>query len=309
MRVLVTGASGFSGRHMIRHLSSLPGKRPEVFGVFRSSPLRLETGVTPVRADLVDREQAARLVRKVAPDCVVHLAGMNRGSLKELLEVNVVGTEHLLDAVRDEAPCARTLVIGSSAEYGYAGEGPVPETAPFRPVSPYGISKAAEDLLAHRYHAVHDLPVAVAVPFNLIGPGLPESFVGGRIVKQALEVAGGKRTALELAGLDSRRDFVDVRDAVAAYWQLLTADGFEKRIAGKRFNIGSGVDCSIGGVLDLVQRLVGARLEVRLPEKAFPELVPTQTADIRRIRASVDWEPRRTLDVSIGDMLASAGSG
>ena len=270
MRVLVTGASGFSGRHMIRHLSSLPGERPEIFGVYRSSPLRPEMGVTPVRADLVDREQAARLVREVAPDCVVHLAGLNRGSLKELLEVNVVGTEHLLDAIRDEAPCARTLVIGSSAEYGYAGEGPLPETAPFRPVSPYGISKAAEALLAHRYHAVHDLPVAVAVPFNLIGPGLPESFVSGRIVKQALEVAGGRRTELELAGLDSRRDFVDVRDAAAAYWQLLTADGFEKRIAGNRFNIGSGVDHSIEDVVNIVRRILGGSCPVSIPATSPP---------------------------------------
>lgn len=309
MRVLVTGASGFSGRHMIRHLASLPGERPEIFGVYRSTPLRSEEGAIPVDADLVNRDRTAQVVRDVAPDVVVHLAGLNRGSLQELLEVNVIGTDHLLDAVLHEAPGARILVIGSSAEYGYAGPGPVPETAPFRPVSPYGVSKAAEELLALRYHRVHSLAVAVGVPFNLVGPGLPESFVCSRIVRQVLEIVGGERSTMDLNGLDSRRDFLDVRDAVAAYWQLLTVGGFGERVAGEKFNIGSGTDHSIAEVLEIVRRLTGQKLEVRLPANVSPDHIPAQTADIRRVSGCIAWSPRFSLEASIRDMLAYVDTG
>lgn len=303
MRVFVTGASGFSGRHMIRHLSSLPGERPEIFGGYRSSPHPPLDGAIPVEADLMSRDQTTRAVRDVAPDLVIHLAGLNRGSLQELLEVNVIGTEHLLDAVRDEAPCARTLVIGSSAEYGYAGEGPVPETAPLRPVGPYGISKAAEELLALKYHRVHNLSVAVAIPFNLVGPGLPESFVCSRIIGQAIEIMAGERCVIDLARVDSRRDFVDVRDAVAAYWQLLTIEGFDEQCAGKKFNIGSGADRSIEEVVNFVRQIIGDNYAVNLPAFSPPEHIPTQIADITRIHDLAGWTPRYTLERSIRDML------
>ncbi len=307
MRVLVTGASGFTGRHMVDYLVSLPGVRPEIFGMSRSPPPG--AGTRWVQADLTDGASVARVVRDVLPDLVIHLAGLNRGSLRRLLEVNVIGTEQLLDAVLHEAPDARVLVVGSSAEYGYAGEAPIPENAPLRPVGPYGISKAAEDLLARRYHAVHDLSVAVAVPFNLVGPGLDESFVSSRIISQALEIVRGARSAIDLQGLDSKRDFVDVRDAVAAYWQILTADGFGEHIAGEKLNIGSGTVHSIAEVVDLVQRFLGAGFEIDLPAVCPPDPVPTQTADISRIRSLVGWSPRVPLEASIRDMIACAQAG
>jgi GDP-4-dehydro-6-deoxy-D-mannose reductase len=309
MRVLVTGASGFSGRHMIHHLASPSGEGPEIFGLIRSSSLQDENGMIPVKADLMDRDQVARLVHDVAPDIVIHLAGLNRGPLKDLLEVNVVGTEHLLDAILHLVPEARVLVVGSSAEYGYAGEEPVRETAPLHPVSPYGISKAAQDLLAIRYHSVYNLSVAIAVPFNLIGPGLPDSFVTSRIISQAMEIVGGKRSTIDLLGLASRRDFVDVRDAVAAYWQIASADGYEERIAGEKINIGSGTAHSIAEVLDLVRRILGAEFAVKIPEKSPLDAIPTQIADINRMRKLVGWSPRITLETSIRDMLANSEMG
>lgn len=305
MRLLVTGASGFSGHHLVRYLASLEEGRPEVFGVIRSVPPATDDAeVSWVTADLTDPGQSARAVRGVEPDAVIHLAGLNRGCLRDLLEVNVLGTENVLDAVAREAPSARVLVVGSSAEYGYAGHAPVPEENPLRPVTPYGLSKAAQGLLALRYHAVRHLSVAVAVPFNLIGPGLPESFVAGRIVRQAQEIAGGRRSAMELVGLESRRDFVDVRDAAAAYWRLLAADGFEERIAGNRFNIGSGTARSIAEVVDLVRRLTGVGFDVRLQGMSEPDPVPAQAADTTRIRAAIGWFPELALDQSLRDMLA-----
>ncbi|NLX50048.1 MAG: NAD-dependent epimerase/dehydratase family protein [Methanospirillum sp.] len=307
MRLLVTGASGFTGRHLLLRLAEPGCPCPEVVTAFRTIPQGTPgTGVTPVRGDLTDAGATVRMVREAAPGAVLHLAGLNAGPLRDLLEVNVAGTGNLLDAVVAEAPSARVLVVGSSSAYGFAGEAPVPETAPLRPAGPYGVSKAAQALLALRYHAVCRLPVAVAVPFNLVGPGQPESYVCGRIVAQALEVAEHRREEVELAGLGSRRDFVDVRDAVAAYLRLLLADGFDDRIAGRMFNVGSGSARSVGEVLEIAGRAVGTELPVRLPDEIPPDPVPSQAADTSRIRETVGWAPAIALETSIRDMVAHA---
>jgi GDP-4-dehydro-6-deoxy-D-mannose reductase len=303
MRVLVTGASGFTGRHVLRHIASVPGGPHEIVGTCRSAAPSHGDGVVWAPADLLDREGVAGLVRDLPPDLVVHLAGLNRGPLDDLLRANVVGTEHLLDAVLREAPGARVLVVGSSAEYGYAGDGPIGEDAPLRPVTPYGVSKAAQSLLALSYHARYGLPVAVAVSFNLIGPGLPASFVGGRIVAQALEVSRGERAAVELRGTDSRRDFVDVRDAAAAYLAILCADRFDERVAGQRVNVGSGVSRSVAELLEVVCRALGGRIGVALPGCPPPDPVPAQTAAIGRIQALAGWSPGIAFETSIRDML------
>lgn len=303
MRVLVTGASGFTGRHMLSHLSSAQRGSLEIFGTCRSAAPPPGDGVVWAPMDLLDRAGVAGVVRDLSPDLVVHLAGLNRGPLDDLLQANVTGAGNLLDAVLREAPDARVLVVGSSAAYGYAGEGPIGEDAPLRPVTPYGVSKAAQALLALSYHALYGLPVAVAVPFNLIGPGLPVSFVGGRIVEQALEVSRGERSAIELRGIDSRRDFVDVRDAAAAYLAILNADRFEERVAGRRINVGSGTSRSVSDLLEVVRRTLGGRIRVELPECPLPDPVPTQTADIGRIRSLTGWSPRIAFDTSVRDML------
>jgi GDP-4-dehydro-6-deoxy-D-mannose reductase len=227
----------------------------------------------------------------------------------DLLRANVTGTGNLLDAVLREAPGARVLVVGSSAEYGYAGTDPIGEGAPLRPVTPYGVSKAAQTLLALSYHALYGLPVAVAVPFNLVGPGLPASFVGGRIVAQALEVSRGERSAVELRGIDARRDFVDVRDAAAAYLAVLCADRFEERVAGQKVNVGSGTSRSVAELLEVVRRVLGTPIRVELPESPSPDPVPAQTADIGRIMDLTGWSPRIAFETSVRDMLDLSTTG
>ena len=178
-------------------------------------------------------------------------------------------------------------------------------------MSPYGISKAAEGLLAIGYHTVHNLPVAVAVPFNLIGPGLPESFVSSRIVRQAMEIVNGERSAIDLRGLDSRRDFVDVRDAVAAYWQIVSADGYEERIAGAKINVRLGDRSLDHGRTGPCSTVPWGRVDVQPAAQSLPDPIPAQTADITRDqeRDFVGWSPRIPLETSIRDMLAHSKVG
>jgi GDP-4-dehydro-6-deoxy-D-mannose reductase len=303
MRVLVTGAGGLAGRTMVRQILSLEGDR-EVFGTYRKNLPESSDRFTPLKLDLTDREKTLARVREAEPGMVIHLAGQNHGSLAGLLESNVIATLNLLEAACTLRKPVRVLVTGSSAEYGYAGNGPIPESAPLRPVGPYGISKVAADLLALSYHAVHHLPVTVVRPFNLVGPGQSDAYVCGKIVRQVAEIEEGKREELSLADLSSRRDFIDVRDMAIACWSLINLPEFPDRCAGKAFNIGSGKDHSVADILEIIRRNTGKRYPVLLPEQERPIPVPTQRSDNSLITATCGWKPSISLAQSLRDMLA-----
>ena len=303
MRVLVTGAGGLAGRAMVRQILGLEGDR-EVFGIYRKNLPAATDRFTPMKVDLTDREKTLARMREAEPGMIVHLAGQNHGSLAGLLESNVIATQNLLDAASALRSPVRVLVTGSSAEYGYAGNGPIPESAPLRPVGPYGISKVAAELLAHSYYAVRNLPVAVVRPFNLVGPGQSDAYVCGKIVAQVAEIEERKREEISLADLSSRRDFIDVRDMAIACWSLISLPEFPDRCAGKAFNIGSGKDHSVADVLEIIRKNTGRRYPVLLPEQERPIPVPTQKSDNSLITATCGWKPAITLAHSLRDMLA-----
>jgi GDP-4-dehydro-6-deoxy-D-mannose reductase len=301
MNVLVTGASGFSGNFLIKHLLSSCNGALNIWGLSRSDPKISHCGCTYIRTDLNQRKQVDAIIKQVSPDTVIHLAGLNRGTLIELLQANVINTEHLLEAVLKERPDARVLVIGSSAAYGYSGKKPVTEDKPLRPVSAYGISKVAEDLLAISYHYVNALNIAVARPFNLIGPGQPDSFVCGNLIRQTAEIRAGVRKSIELSGGNTRRDFIDIRDAVDAYWRLVSHKNFEKKIAGRTFNVGSGRSYSISEVVQEIFEITGSPFPVNA--SAVRDLVPVQIADITLIEKETGWKPSTLIRSSLEDMM------
>jgi GDP-4-dehydro-6-deoxy-D-mannose reductase len=303
MKILVTGAGGLAGRAMVRQILSLEGDR-EVFGIYRKNLPESSDRFTPMKLDLTNREKTLAMMREAEPGMVIHLAGQNHGTLEELLAGNVIATRNLLEAACALRDPVRVLVTGSSAEYGYAGNDPIPESSPLRPVGPYGISKVAAELLALSYSAVRHLPVAVVRPFNLVGPGQSDAYVCGRIVRQVAEIEEGEREEISLADLSSRRDFIDVRDMALACWTLINLPEFSDRCAGKAFNIGSGKDHSVADILEIVRRNTGRRYSVLLPEQERPIPVPTQKSDNSLITATCGWRPAIPLIQSLRDMLA-----
>lgn len=308
MKVFVTGAAGFSGRHLCACLAGIRATGVECVGLVRRDRGALPAGTRTVTGDLLEKESMAAVVREVVPDCTVHLAGALRGNPDALLTSNAAGTANLIEAHRRHAPGARIIVVSSSAVYGDAGEGPIPEDTPFRPVSAYGESKVAQERIALDA-ALDGLSIAIVRPFNLAGPGQPAAFVIGRIVEDALAVERGDQEAVRLGSLAPRRDYVDVRDAVRAYWLLAAHPAFDAVCAGRAFNVGSGRPTAVRDLLTICEEVRGRRYPLRLDEHPAPDLVPTQTADTRAIAAAVGWQPRYTLRQTMQDMFAEAEAG
>ncbi len=214
MRVLITGATGFAGRHLT---SCCAAAGHEVHAL-------------PREVDVRDGEGVARAVRELAPDAVAHLAGVSSvgGSFADPLgtwDVNLGGTLALLEALRREAPETRALIVSSGEAYGRVppGELPVGPDTPLRPLSPYGASKGAADLAAAQYRAAYGLPALRVRAFNHVGPGQDPRFVLPNVARQIAQAEHEGREAVEVrvGNLDTRRDFTDVRDMARAYLLVL----------------------------------------------------------------------------------------
>lgn len=302
MTILVTGATGFTGSALLRSPNN--SRIHDIVGLARSAPSGAgwSAGIRILPCDLLDRSRLHAVIADTRPERVIHLAGLNRGALKELFSSNVTGTENLLDALRETNPACRILIVSSSAVYGYTGTGPIGEEAPMRPLTDYAKSKAEQERIAREQHTGGSL-VTIARPFNLIGPGQPDAFLCGRIVRQVVEIEHGEREHLELFETRSYRDFIDVRDAVRVYWALVSHPNFERECAGRVFNIGSGTAYSVSDVISLVEEITGRTYVVEMPEDPPVVPVPYQQADISRIRAVTGWKPVIPLKEALVDML------
>lgn len=284
--VLVTGAGGFVGRHLLAELGG-----------------RAVAG----RADVTDGDALAAELREVAPAAVCHLAAATsvaeswrRGA--ETWRVNVLGTVALLDAVRAEAPEARTLVVSTGEVYGPTPHGPAGEETPVAPLSPYAASKAAAELAATRAARAEKLDVVVARPFQHAGPGQDERFAIGswtaRIAR--LERAGGGE--LEVGDLTVRRDLTDVRDVTRAYRLLL-----DPATPAGTYNVCSGRTVELATVLDTLVRLAREPVEVRdNPALRRPVDVPVLAGDPARLEAATGWRAEIPLEQTLADALDEA---
>jgi GDP-4-dehydro-6-deoxy-D-mannose reductase len=306
VRILVTGATGFAGRHLSSCCIALGH---EVHALVR--PGREDAVVRGVRAhaaDLAEAAQVAALVRRVAPEGVVHLAGASSvgrsfGDPLGTWDLNLGGTLSVLEALRTEAPGTRALIVTSGEIYGRVPVErlPVTDDTPLRPISPYGASKAAADLAAGQYRAAYGIAAVRVRAFNHIGPGQDARFVLPNVARQIAraERDGLDRVEVTIGNTATRRDFVDVRDMVRAYVLLLErADPDQVYLAcGGR---STAVSAIVEGLAPLARIPVAfASHEELRREGEQPDLYGSPD----RLRADTGWSPEIPLETTLADTL------
>jgi GDP-4-dehydro-6-deoxy-D-mannose reductase len=301
---LITGAAGFAGRHLIAHLKAAQPSGRLVAWSRQPPESHGNAGVEWCQVDVTNRDAVTDAIVRAKPGRVVHLAGAPHVGQSWLnawdpLKTNVIGTHHLLDAVRTSHRHCRVLVVTSAMIYKPSSD-PLDETAPVGPASPYGFSKLAQDQLALAAAREDGLDVLVARPFNHVGPGQDPSFFLSSFARQiALAEAGVLPPKIQVGNLDAERDLTDVRDVVAAYASLLAAGS-----PGRPYNICTGATHQIGDLLDRL--LVLSKVPIARvidPERLRPNDVPRLVGDGNRLRTELGWEPRCSLDATIADTL------
>jgi GDP-4-dehydro-6-deoxy-D-mannose reductase len=309
VRVLVTGASGFAGGWLVRACAAAGD---EVVGVSRSGSVPAGAGARGIAIDLRDAGAVARAVAEAAPDVVYHLAALSHVGRSweapaETLDVNALGAVSMLEAVRRKAPRARVVWASSREVYGRAAVMPISEDAPLHAASPYGVSKAAGDMLAGVYADAYGLRIVRARPFNHAGPGQDPTLVLSSLARQGAEArrAGVSRVRVVTGNPDARRDFTDVRDVVRAY-RLLAAAGDAAAPPGAVFNIASGQSVSTAEqVATLAELLAPIEVEhVVDPARVRPHELMDHRGSFDRLAQSVGWRPEIPLRQTMADTLA-----
>jgi len=302
-RVLVTGVAGFVGRHLA---DAVIGRGARVWGVgFGELPagLRLERWTS---ADVTDAAAVAAAVAEAEPQWVIHLAGQSSAALSfrqpvETYRANVLGTWGLLDAVRRHAREARVLLVGSGEAYGPQAAGSrASESAPFRPVSPYALSKAAADSVGEAFANRHGLDLVRTRSFSHTGPGQSPAFALPSFARQiaAIEERPGE-PVLRVGNLDVVRDITNVRDVTGAYLALL-----ERGRRGAAYNVCSGEGTLLA---DAVRTLCGlARVPVRIevdPALVRAADVPWLVGDPSAIGRDTGWHASTPLHQTLEGLL------
>jgi GDP-4-dehydro-6-deoxy-D-mannose reductase len=310
MRVLITGFTGFVGSHLADYL--IARGDVEVFGLHRwrsrlDNVEHLGNRVQRVECDMRDATAVRRMLREVRPDRVFHLAAQSYVPTSwltpsETLSGNLLGQVNLFEGIRDLGLSARVHVAGSSEEYGLVlpHEVPIREDSPLRPLSPYAVSKVAQDLLAYQYWKSYQLPVVRTRGFNHTGPRRGEVFVTSNFARQVAEIEKGVREPVVSVGnLESVRDFTDVRDMVRAYWLVL-----ERGEPGEVYNICSGRGYSAGQVLEILLGLTHVKVEVRQdPARMRPSDVTLLLGDCSKFQSATGWKPTIPFEVTLKDLL------
>lgn len=306
MRALITGASGFAGRHLAAYAAA---QGAEVYAQSRGDTF--PAGTHGISVDLADPAAVSRLVADSAPDCVFHLAAQTPANTpgaapQSWLSGTPVDTLNLLEAVRARRPSARVLVVSSSAVYGHvpADQLPIVETAALQPTTLYGVSKAAQELLAIRYAAECGLDIVRARPFNQVGPGEPRAMLTSTLAAQVAAIAAGSAPpVVTMRHRATSRDYTDIRDTVRGYWAAL-----QRGAGGAVYNICSGVATPIGELAERMLRLAGVRATIEETGHAVGRGdIQTQRGSADLITRDTGWRPAIGLDESLAELLRTGG--
>jgi GDP-4-dehydro-6-deoxy-D-mannose reductase len=269
-KALITGASGFTGKHLVVHLNSQ--------GVETSS-------ISLRRGQIANPKILTEALEEAQPDYVFHLAGVSSGeSAEEYFRSNVLYAVTLLRALRDASLDDRpVLFVGSGAEYGRVDDKdlPITEETKCRPYNYYGMSKLMQTLIGLSTAEAENHRIVVARPFNIIGTGMPEHLALSSFALQIREIKAGKQPpVIEVGNLTSLRDFIDIEDVVQLYWALIQ----NQKAYGEVFNLCTGIATSMEAVLARLIETSGLPIDVKIDPKRWKDVdIPVHCGSNRKL--------------------------
>jgi len=307
LRIFLTGASGFVGKHF---LYLLRNKEADIFGFCypdEPEPSQVTSKCTIHKIDIRSDKDTEEFIEFSKPDSVLHLAavsnvGQSWKKRKETFEVNLMGTLNLFEALRKYASHAKILFISSSEVYGIPEleTRPLRETDPVQPVSPYAFTKLSGERLCQFYTQIEDMDIVTVRSFPHTGPGQSPDFVCSDWASQIARIEKGLSPPLiKVGNIEVKRDFVDVRDVVKAYYSLI-----KNGKKGHVYNVSSGKSISLKQVLNTLLENAKVKIDVKTDESKMRKAdIPVLTGDNRKIKKEIFWEPKIPLKQTLLDLL------
>ena len=292
MKLVVTGSSGFVGRHFCSRYGGIPFDDNDG------------------EVDLRDPKRVQSAVAALMPEAVLHLAAQSSVAFSfqdpaSIFAVNFLGTLNLLQALSAAEFQGVFLYVGSADVYGRTEEADLPtrETQPLRPRNPYAVSKVAAEALCYQWSQTQNFRIVMTRPFNLIGPGQDRRFAIADFAHQIVEIHSGRRPPFMITGdLDVTRDFTDVRDAVRAYQMLL-----EKGQNGEVYNICSGHERSLHSLVVELLQIEGVHVELQTDSTRLrPAEQRRVVGDASKIHSMIGWSAEIPLTTTLTDILRKA---
>jgi len=312
VRVLITGITGFAGSYLVDYILR---EHPdvEIFGIRRwrsrtETIQHFQDTIKIVECELRDLTSVFQVIQEVRPDRIFHLAAQSFVptswfSPADSLTTNIIGQLNVFEAVRSLNLDPWIQIACSSEEYGmvYDHEVPIKETNPLRPLSPYAVSKVAQDMMGYQYYMSYGIKVVRTRGFNHSGPRRPAVFVCENFANQIVEIEKNKRPPVIYVGnLEAKRDFTDVRDMVRAYW--LSLDGTCQ--PGDVYNIASGKTYKIQEVLDTLLSMSNVKITIEQDSTRLrPSDVPILLGDYSKFHAVTGWQPTIPFEQTLQDIL------
>lgn len=305
LRVLITGASGFVGHHLVAYLQAHQSDARLHGTFYRLNEQRtFPAGVNFTEIDLLNPMDVRQLLDKVRPDAIYHLAAQSSPSRAahaawQTLETNIRSQFNLLNACIELGLNPRILVI-SSAEIYDNRQMPQVETTPLAPTNPYALSKATQDLMALQYALSNQLALIRVRPFNHTGPGQRETFVAPDFAVQIARIEVGLQEPVMLVGnLSPERDFTDVRDVVRAYHLLM-----EQAPAGEVYNVAANRAYSVQWILDTLLSYSQATIDIRIDQNKLRSVdLPIKIGSYEKLRQLTGWQPSIPFEKTLLDLL------
>lgn len=308
-KALITGITGFAGSHLADLMLK---EKVEVHGIqrWRSKSDNIEHIKNEIHfheADLLDAHSLYTVIDEVKPNYVFHLAAQSYvqsswSSPSNTLEINIIGSVHLFEAVRKSGLHIPIQIACSSEEYGKVlpSELPIKETNPLRPLSPYAVSKLAMDYLGYQYFESYGMSIIRTRGFNHTGPRRGEVFSESTFAKQIAEIEKGKKEpVVQVGNLEAKRDYTDVRDMVKAYYLAVV-----KCKPGEVYNIATGNSWRIGDVLELLLSMSKTKIKIIRDESRMrPSDVEVLVGDSTKFRAQTGWKPEIPFTKTMEDLL------